>query len=153
MKPWRSFTPHDLDTTFELLQTRLHERFLPTSLPISKYNSRAFAAPVKVIHNLFTCSSGPLWLCSFSPQADHSFHSVVHYQDTWLDMEGVASSLKRFRVSHRHRFQPDYSGSLSWGACCLISTKVKIVGQHQSLAGRKKPVSYTHLTLPTIYSV
>lgn len=33
MKPWRSFTPHDFDTTFELLQTRLHERFLPTSLP------------------------------------------------------------------------------------------------------------------------
>ena len=32
MKPWRSFTPHDLDTTFKLLQTRLHERFLPTSL-------------------------------------------------------------------------------------------------------------------------
>ena len=34
MKPWRSFTPHDLDTTFKLLQTRLHERFLPTSLPV-----------------------------------------------------------------------------------------------------------------------
>lgn len=48
MKPWRSFTPHDFDTTFKLLQTRLHERFLPTSLPIHKLIREAHSRQSKL---------------------------------------------------------------------------------------------------------